>query len=183
MSFLCVATWSFILTLLKPASSLTSDSCSSGSEWGEFSSFIPFANYKDNKDLARDMTLNVTISTVHAKAHETPYNRALPMDTGSTGVAIGAKSLGLTLQDLSKYPPGVEYLSSSRVFWEGYWVDAKDVNVDFAGTGLTAQVPIFAVTVESVCTRFINGGCSPRHKVNVTDWPEDVHYLGSYIPF
>lgn len=179
MSSQLLVIWSLFLVPLKYASLAschTPASCS-GSKFGEFSSFIPFHDYGNNLDLAQPMTLNVTVETIHSR---TLYNHLLPMDTGSTGVAIGAKSLGLNDWNLHQYPRGTEYLSSSRILWEGYWVDAKDVNLTFTGTGLTANVPIFAVTIESVCTEFVNGACCPGHKEHIHLWPEDVHYLGLY---
>lgn len=99
------------------------------------------------------------------------------MDTGSTGVVIGASLLGLDLEDLKKYQAGNEYLGSSGVFWEGYWLTASDVNLTFTAANLTAKVPILAVTETSSCGNFNNGECEEGSKTNITQWP-NTRYLG-----
>ncbi|KAL9073478.1 MAG: hypothetical protein Q9161_002899 [Pseudevernia consocians] len=100
------------------------------------------------------------------------------MDTGSTGVTIGAKQLGLRYKNLTKYQPGSEFLSSSGVFWEGYWINASDVNLTFTAANVTAKVPILAVTKTSICGNFHNGTCQEASKTNITLWPSHIRYLG-----
>ena len=103
------------------------------------------------------------------------------MDTGSTGVVIGAKQLGLAFEELQHYPKGYEYLDSSGVFWEGYWVSASDANLTFTAAGVIAKVPIHAVTESSICAKFQNEPCNQKSKTNITSWPININYLGQYI--
>ena len=95
-----------------------------------------------------------------------------------TGVAIGAEQLGVSLQDLQRYPTGYEYLSSSGRYWQGYWVSASDVNLTFTAANVTAKVPILAVTESSICHNFQNGPCEQSSKTNITLWPNTINYLG-----
>ena len=71
---------------------------------------------------------------VHANTipTETKLVHSLPIDTRSTGVAIGAESLGLNSTVLKKYHTySKENLSSSEIIWGGYRIDAKDVNLTY----------------------------------------------------
>ena len=139
---------------------------------GTASRIIPFSNADSNPYLAYDFQLNFTISTSLSAGE---FALSASMDTGSTGVAIGAKTLNLSLEDVQHYPPGVESLSGGAL-WEGYWVPAEEVNMTFSAAGLTAKVPILAVTERSTCHRFRNGVC--QKKTNVTEMPGDVNYVG-----
>ena len=165
----------FLLLIHAPCSSSFAHEQYPVQELGTVSHFIPFANAGDNKDLDRDVFLNFTITTTHSpEAHH--FSAA--MDTGSTGVVISAKQLKLSLNDLENYSKGSEYLSSSHVYWEGYWIDAVDVNLTFTAAEIIAKVPILAVTESSICVIYANGVCDPCSKTNVTYWPSNIPYLG-----
>lgn len=157
-------------------SMVSSIACSSDAKLGQFSRFIPLANQQEGHlDYTEPLLLDISIKTIHSNVS---HEFTLPMDTGSTGVAMGAQSLGLSPDDLHGYPRGVEYLSSSHILYEGQWIDAADVNLTFTGTGVTAKVPILAVTERSTCTKFVDGECAPGHKENVQAWPDRPQYLG-----
>ena len=100
------------------------------------------------------------------------------MDTGSTGVVIGASQLDLTAHDLENYPKGHEFLSSSHVFWEGHWINASEVNFTFTAADVIAKVPILAVTESSICGNFSKGKCDPKSKTHVNRRPNRINYLG-----
>lgn len=139
------------------------------------SRFIPYTNAAINPGLMYDVAFDFSISTSHSPR---VYNFTASMDTGSTGVTIGAAQLGLSLKDLETYQPGSEFLSSSHVFWEGYWINASAVNLTFTAANLTAKVPILAVTKSSICGNFKNGTCEESSKTNITLWPTHIRYLG-----
>ena len=100
------------------------------------------------------------------------------MDTGSTGVVIGARQLDLTVEQLQHYPKGSEFLSSSNVLWEGHWINASDANFTFSGADVTAKVPILAVTESSICGTFTDGKCKEGTRTACVGMPEGINYLG-----
>lgn len=171
-----IATAFFLLTV-KVAASNSSIICGPSPIYApdSISRFIPYANALRNTNLAYDVSLDFSITTSNSPQ---VYNMTASMDTGSTGVVIGAQQLGLGLKDLKKYQPGNEYLGSSGVFWEGYWLPASDVNLTFTAASVTAKVPILAVTETSICGKFSNGECEESSKTNITHWPTDTRYLG-----
>lgn len=140
---------------------------------GSVSRFIPYIDAAGNPDLVEDVAFDVSVTTSYSSQS---YDIGLAMDTGSTGVAFGAAQLGLPLEYLQNYPTGSEFLSSSRVFYEGYWVSA--VNLTFTAANVTAQIPILAVTKRSICGNFTNGSCEEASKTNITLWPTTIRYLG-----
>ena len=96
------------------------------------------------------------------------------IDTGSTGIAISAKDIGLETTDWGNATKGYEYLSSSHRLWEGYWIPAR---LDFSGT--IAAVPILAVTQNSTCANFTGNLTDPcANRVNVTKFPIGIKYMG-----
>ena len=109
----------FLLWTVKAAASNSSSICGPNPTYApsSFSRFIPYANAAKNPTLAYDVSLDFSITTTKSPR---AYNFTASMDTGSTGVVIGAKQLNLDLKTLKKYQPGTEYLSSSGVFWQGY---------------------------------------------------------------
>lgn len=140
------------------------------------STFISFDNANTNKDLAWDMTLNFTIKTPHSSQ---AYPFQASVDTGSMGVVVGAKMLGLDAAALSKYPKGDSYLSSSGVYWEGYLIPTSDVDLTFTAANVLSKVPVLAVYESSICTSWQGAaGCKPGSKTNITEWPEHLRYLG-----
>ena len=148
-------------------------------EMGTKSYFIPYGNAASNPNLVEDVILNFTITTT---AKRQAYSFSTPMDTGSTGVAIGAQQLGLSHEYLHRFPNGSEWLSSSNVTWEGHYINASDVNVTFTASdksSVAAQVPILAVTRRSICGKFQNGACVPGYEQDVSyDTSNRPQYLG-----
>src|ERR1700761_7454858 len=120
----------------------------------DFSAFIPFANEK-NTCFTKEVRLNIQVPKYHGFRGSKPmYTHNPPMDTGSTGLAISAIDLGYTDEgQLQEYEKGTEYLSSSRVYYEGYWVPTK---VTFVDGNVSAEVKILAVTLSGICSKFNN---------------------------
>lgn len=118
----------------------------------DFSSFIPFANEKNNW-FTKEVRLNIQIPRYHGYRGSKPfYEHEAQLDTGSTGLAISAIDLGYTDEvQLQEYEKGTEYLSSSRVYYEGYWVPTK---VTFPDGNVSAEVKILAVTFSGICSKF-----------------------------
>lgn len=142
---------------------------------GSISRTIPYRNARNNPSLSYDFSLGFTITTSLSGGE---YNLSASMDTGSTGVAIGASLLNLTVKDVHHYPKGYEALSGGT-FWQGHWVPASEVNLTFAAgpSGrVTAKVPILAVTERSICHDFKDGVC--RNKTDPERLPLNVSYLG-----
>ena len=166
-----------VLTVKAAASAFNNTDCGSRPYYvpDAISRFIPYANAATNPSLAYDVAFNFSITTTHSPQ---VYNFSASMDTGSTGVTIGAKQLGLPLSYLRRFQPGSEFLSSSGVFWEGYWVNSSAVNLTFTLANLTAKVPILAVTNTSICGNFQNGTCEEASKTNINQWPTHIRYLG-----
>ncbi len=167
----------FILQTVEAAVSTANAVCGPSPTYApdSISRFIPFANAATNPGLLYDVSFNFSVTTSYSPR---VYDFTASMDTGSTGVTIGAKQLGLRHKNLTKYQTGSEFLSSSGVFWEGYWIDASDVNLTFTAANLTAKVPILAVTKTSICGNFQNGACEEASKTNITLWPTHIRYLG-----
>lgn len=168
----------FCLLAVKAAASASNNTdCGSLPSYAPdaISRFIPYANSAINPGLAYDVAFNFSVTTSHSPE---VYNFTASMDTGSTGVTIGAKQLGLSLNYLSQFQPGSEFLSSSGVFWEGYWINASAVNITFTDANVIAKVPILAVTNTSICGNFKNGTCEEASKSNITQWPTHIRYLG-----
>ena len=101
------------------------------------------------------------------------------MDTGFTGVAIGAKLMTLILEKVQNHLKGYEALSGG-IFWEGCWVPASKVNLTLSAANVKAKIPILAVTERGTCHSFKDGEC--MSKTNITALPTDVKYLGWYFP-
>ena len=139
------------------------------------SQFISYRNSDSNPGLRSDFSLSFIITTTGSSG---AYAFNATMDTGSTGVVISAKNLNLTREYLEskEYQKGIEYLSSSQRLWEGYWINAEDVNFTFVNAPVTAKIPILAVTENSTCRDFANGSC--HHKLNATCMPPGIRYLG-----
>lgn len=141
------------------------------------SAFIPFSNNNRRAPSCSFPEQAPSLSfVVTTKWNDGIHVYSTTMDTGSTGVAISAASLGLRGTDFDKGAPyGNEYLSSSGVFWEGYWVPA---NMIFPGNVITEQ-PILAVVNQSNCKKNwdpINGKCNKRE--HLIKWVENVQYVG-----
>ena len=118
----------------------------------DFNAFIPFANEKNNC-FTKEVRLKIQIPKYHDfRGPETVYEHCPPMDTGSTGLAISAIDLGYIDEgQLQEYEKGTEYLSSSCVYYEGYWVPTK---VTFPDGNVSAEVKILAVTFSGICSKF-----------------------------
>ena len=138
------------------------------------SRLIKFSNADSNSKLAYDFSLRFSVSTSLAHGQ---HELTASMDTGSTAVAISASSMNLNLSDVQNYPPGAESLSGGTL-WEGYWIPASEVNITFAAAGVTAKVPILAVTERSNCHDFVNGECT--NKTDDVQMPDDVKYVGEW---
>lgn len=148
-----------------------------------FTAFIPFTNEPSNC-FTKDVRLRVQIPRYHG--YQGPYKRMYehtpPMDTGSTGIAISAFDLGYTDElQLQQYEKGTEYLSSSRVYYEGYWVPTR---ITFPDGNVSANIEILAVTFSGICTKFnhVSGVCEELSKENPSGrfgrFPKKVFYLG-----
>ena len=142
-------------------------------EPGSISRVVNYNNKDSNPAPAWDFSLEFTITTTLAKGD---HKLSGSMDTGSTGVAVGATLMGLTLEDVQKYENGSESLSGGT-FWEGYWIPASEVNFTFADAGLTAKIPILAVMESSTCHNFDDSGKCTK-KTDSKKMPDDVHYVG-----
>lgn len=104
------------------------------------------------------------------------------MDTGSTGLVISAADLpGWSAAKAAGYPPGWEFLSSSKRLWVGRWIPTT---VTFLGgkTGeiARAEVPILVVDTEMHCPGYdvkaSPGTCaSPQATVSM---PKGIAYMG-----
>ncbi|KAJ0159657.1 hypothetical protein CTA2_9338 [Colletotrichum tanaceti] len=147
----------------------------------ENTAFIPFVNKFPLVDSTP--SLEFSVATKWSAPVSVP---SAGMDTGSTGVMIGAGLLGFSDGNapFDKSRPGNEYLSSSGRLWQGYWVDA---NLTFrAGPDergyrqdVVTAVPVMLVTEASVCRAWkTQGSCTEAQKSNVTMWPTNIHYIG-----
>jgi hypothetical protein len=149
---------------------------------GDFSAFIPFAN-ENNKCVTKDVRLNIQVTKYHGYHGPKPlYEHNPPMDTGSTGLIISAIDLGYTDEgQLQEYKKGTEYLSSSRCYYEGYWVPTK---VTFPDGNVSAEVNILAVTLSGICSKFNNatGICDELSDENTNGrsgkLPQGICYMG-----
>ncbi|KXH66030.1 hypothetical protein CSAL01_05826 [Colletotrichum salicis] len=145
--------------------------------------FIPFINKFPLIDTTPSLTFTVlTKYNIDKKPINIP---SAGMDTGSTGVMIGAGVLGFDEKTtFDKSHPGNEYLSSSGRLWQGYWIDANitfPAKTDERGTGedVVASVPIMVVTEASICRAWkTQGSCTEAQKSNITMYPKDIHYMG-----
>ena len=142
---------------------------------GKASSFIPFSNQPPHQWSDRNVLLNISVRT-SLSSTAVPF-QYVPMDTGSTGLAISAKDLGLQGVVCDHCTNGTEYLSSSQIFWEGCWIPST-LNFSSNGSVTTANIPIFAVTSTSKCLNFTNGRCPPANKTDVIPWPTKITYMG-----
>ncbi|RMZ87853.1 hypothetical protein DV736_g4912, partial [Chaetothyriales sp. CBS 134916] len=120
----------------------------------DFSVFIPFAN-ENNNCFTKVARLNIQVPKYHGfRGPKKVYEHEAPIDTGSTGLAISAIDLGYTNEgQLQEYEKGTEYFSSSRIYYEGYWVPTK---VTFPDGNVSADVKILAVTFSGICSKFNN---------------------------
>ena len=145
-----------------------------------FSAFIPFANEEDNF-FTRDVRLKIQIPMLNDTNHgsHTVYQHNAPVDTGSTGLAISAGELGYTSEEqLQEYEKGKEYFSSSRVYYEGYWIPTE---VTFPDGNVTAEVKILAVTFRGICLHFneSTGNCDSFSSGNSgSHFPLEICYMG-----
>jgi hypothetical protein len=146
-----------------------------------FSAFIPFANEKDNF-FTEDVRLKIQVSILNGSTSHGShmvYQHDAPVDTGSTGLAISAAELGYTSEEqLQEYEKGKEYFSSSRVYYEGYWIPTK---VTFPDGNVTAEVEILAVTFKAICLNFneTTGNCdSFSSPSNGSHFPLEICYMG-----
>ena len=125
--------------------------------------FIPFSSATTHPSLKYVPQLDFTIGN---------YTSHAPMDTGSTGILMSAKHV-------EGFPPikcisGSQYLSSSKLLYEGCWINST---IGFSSIAV-AKVPILAVRSRCTCTKF----CSEKSECavppsNCTPNPE-VQYLG-----
>ncbi|KAF2184663.1 hypothetical protein K469DRAFT_177368 [Zopfia rhizophila CBS 207.26] len=106
----------------------------------------------------------------------------LPMDTGSTGVLIGAPLLPDV--DASKGKPSYEYLSSSNILYNGNLVDLP---ITFHGekkTYVTATVPVLVVEKSVKCPWYnaeVDNGVCPPNPDGPPPTPRDlskITYMG-----
>lgn len=141
-----------------------------------FTAFIPFVNEKDN-DFTKAVRCNIQVPKYHGYQRLKPvYEHNPQMDTGSTGLAISARDLGYTIEEqLEEYEKGKEYLSSSRVYYEGYWVPTT---VTFPDGNVSAEVKILAVTFKGRCVDFneTTGNCDRISEG--LHFPPEICYLG-----
>lgn len=133
---------------------------------------IPYADLP-NSNLAYDFALEFTVSTSLSVGE---FTIQASMDTGSTGIAIGATLINLKPEDLEGHPKGYEALSGGT-FWQGFWVPADKVNITFPSAGVTAQVPILVVTSRSTCHASVVDGVCQGKETDVQEMPA-VKYLG-----
>ncbi|TQN66906.1 hypothetical protein CSHISOI_08519 [Colletotrichum shisoi] len=147
----------------------------------ENTAFIPFVNKFPLIDSTP--SLEFSVSTRWSAPVSVP---SAGMDTGSTGVMIGAGLLGFsdTNAPFDKSRPGNEYLSSSGRLWQGYWIDANltfRTGADERGyrQDVVTAVPVMIVTEASVCRAWkTQGSCTEAQKSNITMWPSNIHYVG-----
>lgn len=98
------------------------------------------------------------------------------MDTGSTGMIISAWELGYRHpSELSHYAYGSHFLSSSKIFYTGYWVPVK---LAFLDSDVASDVSVFAVVSTGTCLDFDaeKGVC--QELINRKDMPASIAYLG-----
>ncbi|KAK6211659.1 outer membrane autotransporter barrel protein [Colletotrichum tabaci] len=147
----------------------------------ENTAFIPFVNKFPLIDSTP--SLEFSVATKWSAPVSVP---SAGMDTGSTGVMIGAGLLGFSDSNapFDKSRPGNEYLSSSGRLWQGYWIDA---NLTFRSgpdergyrQDVVTAVPVMVVTEASVCRAWkTQGSCTEAQKSNITMWPSNIHYVG-----
>ena len=142
---------------------------------GEVSSFIPYANNHENEGFYRAPRLDLQVSTTHSShvANVSPI-----MDTGSAGYMLSAKVLNLSLKFLSEtYTYGFEFLSSSHVYYEGYWIEKEAINITFVAADVVAKIAVLAVTETGRCN-LSSDGCKDGTKTNVIIMPTSVNYFG-----
>ncbi|KAI3548817.1 hypothetical protein CSPX01_02840 [Colletotrichum filicis] len=143
--------------------------------------FIPFIN--KFPDINYTPSVEFSIMT---KYNKTAVNiKSAGMDTGSTGLMIGAGNLGFDENTkFDKSRPGNEFLSSSNRLWQGYWIDA---NITFparadelaAGEEVVASVPIMVVTEASKCKAWgTQGSCTEAQKSDIVMYPNNISYMG-----
>ena len=148
----------------------------------DFSAFIPFTN-ENNNCFTKDVRLNIQVPKYHGFRGLKPlYEHNPPMDTGSTGLVMSAIDLGYTDEgQLHEYEKGTEYLSSSRVYYEGYWVPTK---VTFPDGNVSAKVKVLAVTLSGICSKFndTTGTCEELSDENPRGrsgkFPPGICYMG-----
>ncbi|KAJ9612574.1 hypothetical protein H2200_004171 [Cladophialophora chaetospira] len=150
----------------------------------DFTAFIPFAN-ESNNCFTKVVRLKIQVPRYHG--YRGPYNKHVyehcpPMDTGSTGLLISAIDLGYTEESqLQEHEKGMEYLSSSRNYYEGYWVPTK---VIFPDGNVSADIKILTVTYSGVCAKFNDstGICEELVKSTAGSrsgsFPRGIFYLG-----
>ncbi|KAF2715348.1 hypothetical protein K504DRAFT_24980 [Pleomassaria siparia CBS 279.74] len=102
----------------------------------------------------------------------------LPMDTGSTGVMIGAPRLPHISPD--EGIPAYEYLSSSRILYSGRLVDQNITFHGADGTYAMAAVPILVVDRSMVCPWYkpgVDGFECPHIPGRPYPEPRDVSHI------
>lgn len=147
--------------------------------------FIPFINKFPDINTTPSLTFTVMTKDLETLNRKAVNIKSAGMDTGSTGVMIGAGVLGFDEKTpFDKSKPGNEYLSSSGRLWQGYWVDANltfpaMVDERTIGEDVVASVPILIVTEASICRAWkTQGSCTEAQKSNITMYPKDIHYMG-----
>ncbi|KAF2253736.1 hypothetical protein BU26DRAFT_418527 [Trematosphaeria pertusa] len=73
----------------------------------------------------------------------------MPVDTGSTGLLVGAPILPDV--DLSKGTPAHQYLSSSNIFYKGRLVDLSVTFHGVNGSHASATIPVLVVEESFIC--------------------------------
>jgi hypothetical protein len=129
---------------------------------------LPF-DWGHHKPLALDATIQISIDGQNISD--------VPIDTGSTGLAVTADLIPNFDPSDPSNTPGYLYYSSSHRLWSGYWVP-KLVTIYGAGnTYLTTSCPILVVTEQIICKNFCQASGLCRDK-NPTTSSGTLQYLG-----
>ncbi|KAF2659037.1 hypothetical protein K491DRAFT_675961 [Lophiostoma macrostomum CBS 122681] len=132
--------------------------------------FLPFVYKFDSENTPQ---VKATISGVDIE---------LPMDTGSTGILIGAPLLPMVGPEDGT--PSYEFLSSSRILYNGRLVELPITFHGPKGTNATATVPVLVVDESVVCPWYdakVDGPCCPFNPNGPAPIPRDtsrITYMG-----
>lgn len=138
--------------------------------------FVPWANLP-NANAKDPFQIHVNIS--HGTINQA-FN--VQVDTGSTGFLYSAKNLGYATADDVRNSCGTlgcdtafEYLSSSKIYYDGYWIPSTLTFNSSTGKNVVSRVSILAVTEKGICSTFTNGNCA---RSSPTTMPTSIAYMG-----